>query len=510
MSLLKSSATVGFYSFASRLLGFFRDITIASGIGAGFLSDAFFVAFKLPNFLRRLFAEGAFSVSFVPMFAGMLSVDGKEKAQKFANEVMSFLLLILLIVTGVFILAMPLLMHLLAPGFSDDPAKFDLTVTLTRITMPYIVFISLVSLLAGVLNSMDKFAAVAATPILMNLCLIIGPWALDDITPNMAYGLAISVLIAGLVQWLWLVWFCRRQKLLPKLVRPKLSPQVKKLLIVMAPAALGAGVAQINLFVDVIIASQFESGVSYLYYADRVNGLPLAVIGVAVGTALLPMLSRKVREGNEAEAHAAHNRAIELAMFLTVPAAAGLFFMAEPIIRTMYLRGAFTLQDMTETAKVLMAFSVGLPAFVLIKILTPGYFSRQDTKTPFKIAAVCVVINIIAALSLMVRYEYVGMAIATTLSAWVNVLLLSAGLLKRGWFKGREGLFLECFKIVLATTLMTAAVLALEPVLFPYFQSGELWRIGALIVWVVAGAAVYFATAFATNSIGIRRRISAV
>lgn len=507
MSLLKSSATIGGYTLISRVMGFIRDITIASGIGASFLSDAFFVAFKLPNFLRRLFAEGAFNSAFVPMFSGMLAVEGKEKARDFASEAMSFLLMILLIVTGLFIAAMPWLMYLLAPGFVSDPDKFDLTILLTRITMPYIIFISLVSLLGGILNSSDKFAAVAATPIIMNLCLIIIPWAIEDITPTLAHGLAIAVFISGIAQWLWLVRFCRRQGMLPRLVRPRLSPQVKKLLVLIAPAALGAGVWQINLFVDIIIASQFESGVSYIYYADRINELPLAVIGIAVGTALLPMLSRQIREGKVEEANRSHNRALELALFLSIPAAIGLFTLAEPVIRVMYLRGAFSMQDMAEAAKVLMAFSLGLPAFVLIKILTPGYFSRHDTSTPFKIATICVVANIVLSLLLMIPYQYVGMAMATTASAWINVALLLRTLHQRGWLQFAAGLPRNVLKIAAASFFMLMVVLALQPLLAGYLLQGEFIRILTLMLWVGMGACGYFLIAYLTNCIGVRARI---
>lgn len=507
MSLVKSSFTVGFYSLVSRLLGFVRDIAIASGLGAGFLSDAFFVAFKIPNFLRRLFAEGAFSVSFVPMYAGMLTADGKDKAHSFASDVMSFLLMVLLAVAGISILAMPWLMYVLAPGFSVDPAKFELTILLTRITMPYIVFISMVSLLAGVLNSVDKFAAVAATPILMNLCLIIIPWVIDGMTPTMAHALAISVFLSGVAQWLWLVWFCKRQNLLPRLVRPRLSPQVKRLLLIMAPGALGAGVAQINLFIDVIIASQFEKGVSYLYYADRVNGLPLAMIGVAVGTALLPMLSRHVREGKQAAASVSQNRAIELALFLGLPSAFGIFLLAEPVIRVMFLRGQFQLSDVVETSKVLMAFAAGLPAFVLIKVLTPGYFSRQDTKTPFKIATMCVIINIVISLALMSTYKYVGMAMATTYSAWMNVLMLATLLHSRRWLEFSRQQWRELAKIIIGCVLMTITVIGLNPVLSEYLQRGEAVRIIALVGWVLSGAAAYFVAACIMNTVGIRQRM---
>ncbi len=491
----------------SRVMGFIRDITIASGIGASYLSDAFFVAFKLPNFLRRLFAEGAFNSAFVPMFSGMLAVDGKDKARDFASQAMSFLLMVLLIVTGVFILLMPWLMHILAPGFVNDPTKFELTILLTRITMPYIIFISLVSLLGGILNSSDKFAAVAATPIIMNLCLICIPWLIEDFTPTLAHGLAIAVFVSGIAQWLWLVWFCRKQNMLPRLIRPRLSPEVKKLLLLIAPAALGAGVAQINLFIDIIIASQFESGVSYLYYADRINELPLAVIGIAVGTALLPMLSRKVREGKRDEANYSHNRAIELALFLSIPAAVGLVMVAEPVIRVMYLRGAFSLLDMTETSRVLVAFACGLPAFVMIKILAPGFFANEDTKTPFKIATFCIVLNVALSLLLMGTFKYVGMAMATTTSGWINAFLLMLLLKRRGWLVIEPVLWREMGKVGLAVIAMVAALLATQDHMIPYINEGEVIRALALILFVVCGAAAYFAVAYSLDIIGMRARM---
>ncbi len=509
MSLIKSTATIGGYTLISRVMGFIRDMTIASGIGASYLSDAFFVAFKLPNFLRRLFAEGAFNSAFVPMFSGMLAVDGKEKARDFASQAMSFLLMVLLVVTGVFILIMPWLMHILAPGFVDDPTKFELTILLTRITMPYIIFISLVSLLGGILNSSDKFAAVAATPIIMNLCLICIPWLIEDVTPTLAHGLAVAVFISGIAQWLWLVWFCRRQEMLPRFVRPRLSPEVKKLLLLIAPAALGAGVAQINLFIDIIIASQFESGVSYLYYADRINELPLAVIGIAVGTAILPMLSRKVREGKKDEANHAHNRAIELALFLSIPAAVGLALVAEPVIRVMYLRGEFSVFDMEETSRVLMAFACGLPAFVMIKILAPGFFANEDTKTPFKIATFCIVLNVVLSLLFMGTFKYVGMAMATAISGWVNALLLVTMLVQRNWLSLEARLAREMGKVVVAVIAMVATLFATEQHVLPYLQHGEIIRALALIIFVGCGAAAYFTLAYALDVIGFRTRLNA-
>ena len=507
MSLVKSTAVIGSCTLVSRVLGFLRDVTIASSLGASMYSDAFFVAFKLPNFLRRLFAEGAFNSAFVPQFAGMLAVDGEEKAKKFSSEAMSFLLLILIIVSAVCIVAMPWLMFILAPGFESNPEKFNLTITLTRITMPYIVFISLVSLLGGILNSSDKFAAVAATPIIMNLCLIVVPYFVGSITPSGAHALAVAVMTSGVMQWLWLVYFCRKRGLLPRLVRPRLTPEVRKLLRLIAPAALGAGVAQVNLFIDLIIASQFNSGVSYLYYADRINELPLAVIGIAVGTALLPMLSRQLREGKKEEAYRSQNKAIELCLFLSLPAAIALLVIAEPIISVMFERGAFGALETAQTYPALMAFAAGLPAFILVKILAPGFYAHEDTKTPFKIATLCVLINLVFNLLLMVPFRHVGMAMATAIAGWVNVVLMTYVLRKREWMKIDRELIVETGKILLSCMVMAFVLHVLQGHMQPYLTGRTLIRFTALVALAALGAVGYFAAAIAINTLGTRERI---
>lgn len=504
MSLVKSTATIGFYTLLSRILGFVRDVTIASSLGASFRSDAFFVAFKLPNYLRRLFAEGAFNSAFVPQFSGMLAVEGADKAKQFASEAMSFLVLILVIVTGLFMLFMPQLMVVLAPGFSDDPQKFTLTVALTRITMPYILFISLVSLLGGVLNSSDKFAAVAATPVIMNLCLIIIPYFIEGMTPSGAHALAIAVTVSGVAQWLWLVYFCYKRGMLPKLVRPRLTPDVKKLLKLIAPVALGAGVAQINLFIDTIIASYFNSGVSYLYYADRINELPLAVIGIAVGTALLPMLSRQIREGKHDEAIKSQNHAIALALFLSLPAAFAIIAIAHPVVTVMFQRNAFDEVDTVATYRALMAFAIGLPAFILAKVLAPGFYANQDTKTPFKIALVCIGVNLFFNLALMSSLRHVGMALATSIAGWVNVVMMVVILRKRKWLVFEPALLAQIFKILLASIVMTLILLFLRGYSDGYMHEGEVLRTSVLVGVAVIGASGYFLTGFACNTMNLR------
>ena len=396
MALARWAATVGGYTMGSRVLGFLRDILIASVLGAGPVADAFFVAFKLPNFLRRLFAEGAFNAAFVPLFAGVLERDGRAAAKSFAEDVLTVLLWTLLVLVIAAQIVMPWLMHVLAPGFADEPGKLDLTVQLTRLTFPYILLISLVSLLGGVLNSLYRFAAVAATPILLNLCLIGALLGLSHWTETPGHALAIGVTVGGIVQFVWLIVAASRAGMSLRLRWPRLTPGVKRLLILAAPAALGAGVAQINLVVDIIIASLLPPGsVSFLYYADRVNQLPLGVVGVAVGTALLPLLSRQLRAGEVEEAVGSLNRAIEMALLLAVPAAVALIVIAGPVIAVLFERGAFGVDESSATAGALIAYAAGLPAFVLIKVLAPGYFARQDTRTPVRIAILCLTVNVV-------------------------------------------------------------------------------------------------------------------
>jgi len=505
MSLVKSTATIGGYTLLSRVLGFLRDVTIASSLGASMLSDAFFVAFKLPNVLRRLFAEGAFNSAFVPLYAGMLAGEGKDHAHSFASEAMSFLLVVLIATTGVFIFIMPWLMFILAPGFETNPLKYDLTVMLTRITMPYIIFISLVSLLGGVLNSHNKFAAVAATPVIMNLCLIIIPFFIHPLTPNYAYALAIAVMASGVAQYVWLVWFCVKGNMLPRWVKPRLTPHVKQLLKLIAPVAVGAGVAQINIFIDLSIASFFNGGNSYLYYADRINELPLAVIGIAVGTALLPMLSKQIREGKHEEAHKSQNHAIGLALFLSLPAAIALLVIAEPVIHVMYQRGAFGATEAAATARTLTAFAFGLPAFILAKIISPAFYAHKDTKTPFKIAMVCIGINLFFNLALMFPLQYVGMALATSIAGWANVIMMTLVLKKRNWLSIERELIMQIGKMLLSCIAMALVLYVLKAIAAPYLQAEEVKRFLVLFAVALSGLATYLLAGWALDIMNLRK-----
>ena len=433
MALLRSIATVGSFTMLSRILGFIRDILIAAILGTGLIADAFFVAFKFPNLFRRLFAEGAFNAAFVPQFTGLLESDGKLMAQFFAEQALAVLLWSVLIFVVLIQIAMPYVMLGFAPGFIGNPAQFDLAVLLTRITFPYLLFISLASLMAGVLNSLSRFAAAAATPILLNICLIGAVTLLARHTPTPGHALAWGVSIAGMVQFFWLLIHCERAGIRLRLIRPRLTPDVRKMTRRIVPVAIGAGVYQVSLLIDTIIASLLPAGsISYLFFADRVNQLPLGVVGVAVGTALLPLMSRQLRSGDEAAATASQNRAIEFSLFLTLPAAVALVVIAEPIISVLFERGAFDATSVKATAGALAIYATGLPAYVLVKALAPGYFAREDTATPVKIAVFALAVNLGLNLILMGPFKHLGIAMATSVSAWCNALILAFVLIRRG------------------------------------------------------------------------------
>ena len=501
MTLFRSTAIIGFFTLLSRVFGFVRDVLVANVLGASWLSDAFFVAFKLPNFFRRLFGEGAFSAAFVPLYAGKLAAQGKRDAMQFAADAMGFLTVALLLLNAVMLLIMPWALLVFAPGFVEDAEKFDTTVTLARIAFPYIFFISLVALLSGILNSIEKFAAVAATPILLNLCLIVAMLFFADSLQTPAHVLAFGVFVAGAVQLLWLVVVCRKYGVCPRLIPPKMNDNVREMLRLIAPAAFGAGVAQINLLVDVVLASTLVNGVSYLYYADRLNELPLGVIGVAIGTALLPMLSKQFRTGDIAAAHVSLNRAIELAMLLCLPAAIALILLADPLITLLFQHGAFSRIDTMASFPALIAYASGLPAFILIKLFAPGFFARKDTKTPVKIAVLCVVLNLVLNLILMQYMAHVGLALATSIAAWVNAGLLGYILMRRGGFAPNLALVQRLIRIFIVCALLACALLLVRTQLHDYPSYGLWQQIGIMAAIVIGFKALYLALSFKLHAV---------
>lgn len=488
MAIVKAVSTIAGYTLLSRLFGFVREMMMASFLGAGALSDAFFVAFKLPNFLRRLFAEGAFNAGFVPLFAGTLEAEGREAARQFAEEIFSALALVVGVIVLLAEIFMPWVVLVFAPGFDADPQKFDLAVLLSRICFPYIFFISLLTLYGGILNSMHRFAAAAAAPILLNLCMITGLYFLSSRMETAAHAVSLSVLFAGGVQYLWMGIACYRAGMLPRWRKPRISNHVKRMLKLSIPAAFGASVAQVNLLIDVVLASLFPGAVSWLYYGDRLNELTIGVIGVAIGTVLLPVLSRAIKAGDHELAITRLNQGILFSLGLALPAAAALCLIAEPVITTLFQHGEFTARDTQAVYPALIAYALGLPAFVLIKVLSPGFFAREDTKTPVKIGIVCVILNLIGNLILMQFLAHVGLALSTTMAGWVNALAMAVILRKRGYFVPDMLLERQLLRIALAILGM-GGVLWLAIIQLPWDAKHS--QALSTIILIAAGGGAY-------------------
>lgn len=502
MRLLRSTAVVGLFTTASRVLGFAREVLLAAALGAGAITDAFLTAFQFPNLFRRIFAEGAFNSAFVPLYAGKLEGDGEAEATAFIRQVMSVLLTAMLIFVIVAQLAMPWLMYVLGPGFVGDPDLFQLAVLLTQITMPYLLLMSLSAMLSGVLNSHGKFAVAAAAPVILNLTLI----GIMLFSPaggeRLALLLSIGITGSGILQTLWLLVTCRALGLRFSLHVPRLTPDVRRLIALGVPGAVAAGVTQINILVTSSIATLQEGARSWLYFADRLYQFPLGVVGIAMGVVLLPTLSGRVRVGDVQGASNAMNRAIEVSMALTLPAAAALAAIPQFIIVGLYENGAFTSADTAMVTQALVAFAAGLPAFVLIKVLSPGFFARQDTKTPMKFAGISVAINLVLGLALFFGpLGFLGLALATSIAGWTNALLLGITLHRRGLLKPDARLLHRLPRIVGATALMTAFLVAAD------YQSDLLTgllfdsRLLALLLVCAIGAGVYGIGALLTGAL---------
>lgn len=513
--LMRSFATVGGWTMASRILGLIRDVMIAAALGAGPAAEAFVAAFTLPNLFRRFFAEGAFNTAFIPMFARRHEAEGPDAARDFAEQAMAALTTVLLVFTALAQVAMPFLVLAIASGFAGDE-RFDLTVEYGRITFPYILFISLAALFSGVLNSVGKFAAAAAAPTLLNVILIgamivaqagvfeglAGP---DD-PPGYVEGLCASwgAAIAGVAQ-LWLVWRAASRAGMPIRLRlPRLSPELKRLAIIAFPAALAGGVMQINLVVGRQVASWFDGAVAWLYYADRLYQLPLGVIGVAIGVVLLPELSRRLSAGDEQGVREAMGRSTEFALALTLPATAALVAIPWPLAAVLFGRGAFEAEDVAATALAVAIYGAGLPAFVLQKIAQPMFFAREDTRTPFNYALVGLVVNAVAAVGLAPVVGFTSAAIATTLAAWVNFFLLWRGARARFGEEARPDARLRARlpRILLASVLMGAACWGLAEGLAPWLVAPG-WRYLALGGLVLAALGIYAALVVALKGVVI-------
>ncbi len=502
--LMAGFFTVGIWTLLSRLMGFVRDIMIASYLGTGPIAEAFLVAFSLPNLFRRFFAEGAFNMAFVPMFSKKVEAD--EGALKFAQDAFLGMTLILSAFTVIGVILMPLLVTAMASGFIGD-SRFDLAVYYGRIAFPYILFISLSALLSGVLNATGRFMAAAAAPVFLNV-IFIGfmliaalVWGYSDAAPSsdendlrLHFGnwLVYAVPVGGIVQ-LAIVWVAARRAGFPmRMGRPKLTPDLKRLALIAAPAALAGGVVQINLLVGRQVASYFDGAVAWLNYADRLYQLPLGVVGIAIGVVLLPDLSRRLRADDVAGGQDAFNRASELSLALTIPAAIALVVIPIPLVSVLFERGAFSEADTMATALAVTVYGLGLPAFVLQKTLQPLYFAREDTKRPFYFALAAMVLNFALAVGLSPAIGFIAAAIGTTLTGWAMVLMLWLGARNMGEAARFDGRFRKRLtRIILASLGMGGVLFLAEILLSPLFGAGSL-RYLALAVLIAVGIVSYF------------------
>ena len=512
MSLLKHVGTIGSLTLVSRVAGMAREMIFSRVLGANAVTDAWFQAFIIPNVFRRLFAEGAFSAAFVPMFSKRLHGDGGlEEARSFSDDVLSVFLPVLIALTALFELAMPAVIWVLADK-PIEPGQFAMSVDLARIMFPYIILVSLVTLFTGMLNSVSRFAPGASFPIILNVVLIaallVGErWMTMGATvEQVAYGVAWAVAGAGVMQLAWLFVWVRVEGFRPKLMWPRLTPEVKRLGIIALPAAIGGGAYQINTLVQLYFLNQLDSGsVSYMNYADRLNQLPLGIIGIALSTAILPTLSKFVGSNNREGAERIQSDAIELSMLLTLPAAIALAICAEAFVTMIFQGGRFDLADAALTGRVLAVLVAGLPAYVLVKVIVPNFYARSDTRTPVYAAFLSLGVFVAFNIAFLQRFGVPGVAAASVIGAWINVAFLYIVLVKRGYYKAPAALLVRLMRQLLAAGAMGLALWFARDLLSDYFAAGVLARLFALFALVAAAAIVYFAVAFAVGALDKQR-----
>lgn len=516
MSLARNTFVQASLTLTSRVLGFARDVVLAARIGAGPIGDAWATALMFPNLFRRIFAEGAFAQAFVPSYSRTLEESGPEAARLVAEEAMRVLFAATAAITLLAQFAMPWIMLAIHGGQSEDAENFSLAILLTRITMPYLTCMSLAALFSGVLNSAGRFILSAGAPTILNICLILSGFV--SIAPvEVAKAAATAVFIAGILQALALYWGVRRQKLRLSLIGwPRMTPRVKHILLLAIPGTIAASGTQINILVSQFLASYEVGAKTWLYYADRLYQLPLGLVGVAVGVAILPRLSKAARREDGADGQRMMDEGVGLAMALTLPAAAALFIAPAFFIEGIFARGAFLSEDAQQAGLALIHYAWGVPAFVLIKVLAPGFFAREDTKTPMRFALVSVVINTVLGAGLFFwfsslgGYGYPGLAIATSIAAWANALLLAFGLAKRGWYRPSPALLSRLIRAGLATVAMSGVLwIALQHVALIRAHIYDSKLVTALII-IFASMLVYALAALIFGAVRPRELISAL
>jgi len=500
--MLKSTAVVGSMTMISRVLGFARDMVIARLFGADTATDAFFVAFKIPNFLRRLFAEGAFSLAFVPVLTDYKENKSEVELKDLIDRVAGTFGLVLFAVTAIGVISAPILVMAFGPGFLDEPHKYNLAVEMLRVTFPYLFFIALTAFAGGILNTFGRFAVPAFTPVLLNICLIAAALWLSPEFEQPIVALAVGVFIAGVAQLLFQIPFLHRLGLLP---RPKWGWKhegVYKIRTLMIPAIFGSSVAQINLLLDTLIASFLVTGsISWLYYSDRLVEFPLGVFGIALATVILPKLSKDYVTTSAAMFSLTLDWALRLVWVIAVPAAVGLAVLAGPMLATLFYGGAFTEHDIYMSSLSLMAYSLGLLGFILVKVLAPGYYARQDTKTPVKIGIKAMganmVLNILFVVPLVMmdfNGTHVGLALATACSAFMNAWMLYSGLKKQGVYQPCSGWFMHLFRVFIASLIMGVVLYYFSEPISQWVQWGGFERVLHLFKWLFIGIVCYFGT----------------
>ena len=508
MKLIKSTAIIGTLTLLSRVLGLVRDTFMTKYLGAGPVTDALITAFKIPNTFRRIFAEGAFNAAFVPLYARRIEEEGEEGADKFASEAFAALFLMVTAIVVLFEVTMPWTLNLFGMGldrtgetgavFGMNLSPYSLAVLCAQITMPYLLLISLTSMFSGILNTRHHFAIAAFAPVLFNITqisILVMMASAGWSQPLLAVYLCVGMTLSGFLQVALVYWACRKSGLNLRLKRPRLTPGVRRLFVLGVPGMLAAGVTHINIMVSNSIATLQDSAASWLYWADRLYQLPLGMIGIAMGIALLPALSRRLRAGDEQGAKTSLNRAMEIAAFLTLPAAAALAVMPEFLVGGLFQRGAFDARDTLATSMALRMFAFGLPAFVLIKVLTPAFFARENTKTPMKYAAMSAVINLLLGLVLFFTIGFWGLAVATSIAGWINVFFLTRALLRSGDFAPDARLKTRLPRIAAASILMGGAVWAMSAYFMPQLGSGFVKNY--LLLGLVSGAGLVFYAACA-------------
>jgi putative peptidoglycan lipid II flippase len=491
MNLIASTSTFGFFTLISRILGYVRDILIAIFLGTSFFADAFFVAFRLPNTFRRLFAEGTFNAAFIPSYASELAVN-KERADHFAKNIFNLLFLILLILVLISEIFMPQLIFLIAPGFYKDPEKLKLAVDLSRITFPFLFFICIASFFGAILNSYNKFAAAAGAPIILNVILIGSLFFSQWLNISDVLTLSYAVSFAGFLQLLILLFFVRKNFKPILSIKIKLDKQIKFFFRKLLPSIFSSGVTQINILVGTIIASFQAGAVSYLYYADRVYQINLAVAGIAVGTVMLPELSKHVKNNNSDEINNLQNRALELCLFLSIPAATALVLASEEIITSLFGYGSFNSDSVTNTALALTFFAFGVPAFSILKIFSNYFFARNDTKTPFYLSVISVILNILISVSFFNKLGFVIIPIATSISSWINVFLHYYFIKKRNLYNFDKTFVYKFPRMILSVVVMGIVLYLLLGFFSEQFDYNESWKFIYLFIIVIVSLISYF------------------